>query len=237
MEPASPVILLVEDELATSELLRLLLEREGFRTETAADGPNALTRVQAGGIDLVLLDVMLPGMDGFELSRRIRASGGQTYLPIIMVTGLVTSEDRHAGFAAGADDYVTKPFNIQDIVDRVRVWVRTREYLKGAQRYTPWERGREDDGALLSMALSASNDLTRLLMLLLSLLEDWETSGRSPQDLQRLRGEFRDAAAVLASRINLITRSAHASAGASTKRRQPAQHKARPARRRSSRES
>ncbi len=204
-------ILVVEDDPAISDLIRRMLEREGYLVEVASNAPTALRRVEAGGVGLVLLDVGLPEMNGLELCGHLRATEGETHLPIIMVTGRVSHDDRHAGFLAGANDYVTKPFTHQELVDRVRVWVRTREYLE-ISRQSPQGEPTGENEALLAVALSTSSDLTRLLMLLLSLLEQWDARGDSPEDFGRLRHEFQDAAAVLAARINTLTRRAHFSA-------------------------
>ena len=203
MEPARPIVLVVEDDRAMSRLLRRLLEDAGYTVEVAADGAAGLARLQAGGIDLVLLDLMLPGLDGFQLCRKVRAQENEIYLPIIMLTGMASDKARHAGFAAGADDYVIKPFNSEELLDRVAVWVRTRQCLKASH-----ESKREqsaDDQSRLAMALTLSHDLTRLLMLLLSLVESWEASNRSATDPDRLITELREAAVALAARINLLT--------------------------------
>lgn len=207
MASTSGTILLVEDDPIVSSLVSALLQREGYRTEAVQDAVAALERVQAGGVDLVLLDIGLPGMNGFELCRRLRAHEGEIHLPILMLTGFVSDDDRHAGFAAGADDYLTKPVKQQDLLDRIRVWIRTRRYLQNSPQY-PRAPSNDTDQQLLRLALSTTNDLTRLLMLLLRLLEDWDAHQRSPAELRELRREFQHAAAALAARINTITRRA-----------------------------
>ncbi len=209
MQLAPAVILVIEDEDAVRALLAAALENEGYRVETAADGAAGLARLDAGGIDLVLLDLMLPDIDGRDVCRRIRLRESQTYLPVIMLTALANPADSHAGFSAGADDYLTKPFQIENLLDRVRVWLRVREYLKqDAQDRVE----RADDEEMLQLALTTSHDLTRLLMLLLTTLEAWEPGKRSPQELASLRADYQSAAAVLASRINILTRQARATA-------------------------
>jgi DNA-binding response OmpR family regulator len=206
---APAVILVIDDEKALSSLLQNVLEREGYRVETAADGASGLARLDAGGVDLVLLDIMLPDIDGRDLCRRIRARESRTYLPVIMLTALVTPTDSHAGFSAGADDYLTKPFQLQDLLDRVQVWLRVRDYLEAEARQRADGAGEDD---MLQLALTTSHDLTRLLMLLLSALEAWEPGKQSSQDLESLRAEFQSAASVLASRINLLTAQARSAA-------------------------
>jgi CheY-like chemotaxis protein len=105
----------------------------GYEVETAEDGGTALDRLDAD-IDLLLLDVMLPGLDGFEVCRRVRAAETDQHLPVIMLTALASDAQRHAGFAAGADDYLTKPFNNQELLDRVQVWLAARQRLEDALR-------------------------------------------------------------------------------------------------------
>ncbi len=132
MEPARPVVLVVEDEVVTRRVVTQLLEQDGYAVEAVADGETGLARIAEGGIDVVLLDLVLPGLDGLELCRRVRANADAVYLPIVMVTSLDSPEQQHAGFEAGADDYVTKPFNPRDLLDRVRVWTRTSQRLQAA---------------------------------------------------------------------------------------------------------
>jgi DNA-binding response OmpR family regulator len=132
MQTTHPVVLVVEDDQTIAELLHSLLEGAGYTTERAADGTRGLARIQAGGVDLVLLDLMLPGLDGLELCRRVRAHSRDPYLPIIMITALVAEQQRLDGFAAGADDYVLKPFSIEELLARVQVWLRARQRLQAA---------------------------------------------------------------------------------------------------------
>lgn len=123
-----PVVLLVEDDVRVCDLVVRLLERAGLTVRTAVDAPAALACL-AEGVDLVLLDVLLPRGDGFELCRLVRTYEGDDYLPIIMLTALGDEGHRHAGFLAGADDYITKPFSNLDLLDRVQVWLRARERM------------------------------------------------------------------------------------------------------------
>src|SRR5262249_36459629 len=131
-EPGA-VILVIEDDPFTCEFFQQLLANEGYAAECVLDGAAGLTRMAEGGVDLVLLDVMMPDLDGLEVCRLLRASLRGTYVPIIMVTALAAEAQRHEGFAAGVDDYVTKPFSVPDLLDRVQVWVRTRRRLQTAQ--------------------------------------------------------------------------------------------------------
>ena len=116
-------ILLVEDEAALSEPLTYLLTREGYEVEVAADGPSAITAYTASEPDLVLLDLMLPGIPGTEVCRQIRAVA-QT--PIIMLTAKDSEVDIVVGLELGADDYVTKPYSSRELLARIRAVMRRR---------------------------------------------------------------------------------------------------------------
>ena len=116
-------ILLVEDEEALSEPLTYLLTREGYEVEVAADGPSAITAYMASEPDLVLLDLMLPGIPGTEVCRQIRAVA-QT--PIIMLTAKDSEVDIVVGLELGADDYVTKPYSSRELLARIRAVMRRR---------------------------------------------------------------------------------------------------------------
>lgn len=114
-------VLVVEDDPKTSQWLRLYLERDGLEVSTVADGRAALASVDALAPALVLLDVMLPGANGFELCRAIRAASST---PVILITARAAEDDRLRGFDAGADDYITKPFSPREVVARVRAVLR-----------------------------------------------------------------------------------------------------------------
>ena len=117
-------VLVVEDEEAISHLLAYNLEREGFRVATAPDGEEALMAVDESRPDLVLLDWMLPGVSGIELCRRLRTRNETREIPIIMLTARGEEDDRVRGLDVGADDYVTKPFSISELVARMRAVLR-----------------------------------------------------------------------------------------------------------------
>lgn len=109
-------VLVVDDDPTVSEVVAGYLDRAGFAVDVAADGPSAVARAGSRPPDLVVLDLMLPGMDGLEVCRRIRAAGP---LPVIMLTARGDEEDRILGLEVGADDYVTKPFSPRELVLRV----------------------------------------------------------------------------------------------------------------------
>ena len=116
-------ILIVEDESSLSDPLAFLLEREGYETAIAADGPSALTEFDRVGADLVLLDLMLPGLSGTEVCRELRT---RSNVPIIMLTAKDSEVDIVVGLELGADDYVTKPYKTRELLARIRAVMRRR---------------------------------------------------------------------------------------------------------------
>jgi two-component system response regulator RegX3 len=119
-------VLLVDDDLGVLEVVSYSLRSEGFEVETASDGPTALDRAMEDQYDLVILDVMLPGMPGTEVCRQLRAE--RRTVPILMLTAKDAELDRVLGLELGADDYVTKPFSQAELVSRVRALFRRRDY-------------------------------------------------------------------------------------------------------------
>lgn len=127
----SGTVLLVDDENSIVQLARLYLEREGYTVLSAGDGPSALETARSRNPELMVLDVMLPGMDGFELCRTLRAE--KINLPIIMLTARDEDMDKILGLELGADDYMTKPFNPRELVARVRAILRRTRSAPGAR--------------------------------------------------------------------------------------------------------
>lgn len=121
-----PTVLVIEDDEKIVHLLRLYLERDGQQVHVAFDGPSGLEAFARGGIDFVILDLMLPQLDGFEVARRLRAA---SEVPILILTARVDEVDTLLGLQLGADDYVTKPFSPREVAARVRAILRraTRE--------------------------------------------------------------------------------------------------------------
>jgi two-component system response regulator MprA len=115
-------ILVVDDERAVRESLRRALALEGYEVDLAADGEEALENVRRAEPDALILDVLMPGVDGLEVSRRLRRSGSK--VPILMLTARDAIENRVEGLDAGADDYVTKPFALEELLARVRALLR-----------------------------------------------------------------------------------------------------------------
>ncbi len=119
---------MVDDERNITELVRMYLRADGFRVETASSGEQALEKVRSSRPDVVVLDLMMPGLDGWEVCRRLRANGDT---PIIMLTARTDDVDKIVGLELGADDYVTKPFNPRELVARVKAVLR--RYQAGKQ--------------------------------------------------------------------------------------------------------
>ena len=116
-------VLIVEDEKAIVDLIAFNLKREGYEVQEAYDGQQGLEKAQAQDIDLVLLDVMLPYMDGFEVLRRLRQKSD---VPVLMVTAREEERDKVRGLETGADDYITKPFSTKELTARVKANIRRR---------------------------------------------------------------------------------------------------------------
>lgn len=123
-------VLVVDDELSLVESLRFLLEQNSYRVVTAGTGPQALEQARTYAPNLILLDIMLPGFDGLEVCRRLRAQGFQA--PILLLTARDDEIDQVVGLEIGADDYVTKPFRHRELLARVRAHLRRNQRLEPA---------------------------------------------------------------------------------------------------------
>ena len=143
--PDSSTILLVDDEDAVQKLLAYPLERDGFRVIQARDGEEALEQFEREPIDLVVLDVMLPKLDGLEVCKRLRTASS---VPIIMLTARDDELDKVLGLELGADDYITKPFSIREFRSRVRALLRR----AGTQRDDERTERIESDGLRIDLA-------------------------------------------------------------------------------------
>ena len=115
-------VLVVEDELRMAALLKRGLQEDGYAVDVASTGPDAVWQATEFGYDAVLLDLMLPGLDGVEVCRRLREAG--RWVPVLMLTARDAIEDRVRGLDAGADDYLTKPFSFAELSARVRALIR-----------------------------------------------------------------------------------------------------------------
>jgi PAS domain S-box-containing protein len=125
---AKPVILVVDDLTQNNELLEAYLVPQGYEVIKAVSGEEALKKLADNQIDLILLDVMMPGMDGFEVTRRIRQDPKTRLMPIILVTALKETEDRIKGIKAGCDDYISKPFDKMELLARVQSLLKVKAY-------------------------------------------------------------------------------------------------------------
>src|ERR687885_1920922 len=144
MVTQAPRILLVDDEHAVQTLLTYPLRKDGYDVVPATTGQEALERFREGDFDLVVLDVMLPQVDGFQVCRELRA---RSAVPIIMLTAKAEEFDKVLGLELGADDYITKPFSMREFRSRVKAVLRRAELVREAQRAAsadgdePIERG------------------------------------------------------------------------------------------------
>jgi DNA-binding response OmpR family regulator len=130
-------IMVVEDEEAIAEAVRVRLASEGFEVRVAGDGPEALRLAGEERPDLVVLDLMLPGMDGLEVCRELQR---ESWVPVLMLTARADEADKVAGLAVGADDYMTKPFSLCELTARVRAILRRMERMRQVQDGEPLER-------------------------------------------------------------------------------------------------
>lgn len=160
-------VLVVDDDLPVRSVLKQMLEKQGVRVMTAEDGATALALTRSEGPDLVILDVMMPGMSGLEVCRRLKAAPDTRLLPVILVTGLDARSDRLAGIEAGADDFLSKPVDRAELIARVRSLLRIKRYTDELERAEsilvalglaieerdPYTRGHCDRLAHLSSAL------------------------------------------------------------------------------------
>jgi two-component system, OmpR family, phosphate regulon response regulator PhoB len=121
---AKSKILIIEDEVSLVEVLTYNLEREGYEVVVASEGKEGLRKGQTHLPDLIILDLMLPGMSGLDICRELRASPKTAAIPILMLTAKAEETDQVIGFAMGADDYVTKPFSVKVLMQRIKVLLR-----------------------------------------------------------------------------------------------------------------
>jgi DNA-binding response OmpR family regulator len=130
---ASPRILVVEDERNIRELVCLHMSHEGYSCESVADGQEALARVERERFDLLVLDVMVPGLDGLSLTRAVRNGSVNHDVPILILTARREEADKVVGLESGADDYLTKPFGVRELVARARALLRRPRQAAGVQ--------------------------------------------------------------------------------------------------------
>jgi DNA-binding response OmpR family regulator len=178
-------VLVVDDEEAIAEAVRARLENEGYRVLVAYDGPEAIRLHAEHHPDMVVLDLMLPGMDGLEVCKAIQHD---RWTPVLMLTARTEEADKVAGFAVGADDYLTKPFSLRELAARVKAILRRAERIRSA----PDERPIERDG------LSVDAQRRRVTV-------DGEEIGLTPLEFEILYALAREPGVVL-SRDQLMDR-------------------------------
>jgi pilus assembly protein CpaF len=159
--PDETRILVVDDRPRTAKALAGFLETEGYQVAVAQEGAEALERVEEGDLDLVLLDVMMPGLDGFEACRRIKSDPDTVFLPVILITALKETEDRVKGVKAGADDFISKPPNRHELLARVKSLVRMKALHDALEASNDKLRGLAEERKRKLEA--ATRDLQRLL--------------------------------------------------------------------------
>ncbi len=160
-------LLVVDDEASVREALALVLDLSGFEVATAVDGREAIRKLAADSPDAMILDVLMPGIDGLEVCRRMRAVGDRT--PVLMLTARTEVSERVAGLEAGADDYLAKPFAREELIARLRALLR-RTGWEGDERLLRFEDLELDPGAHEVRRDGRLLELTRTEFLLLELL-------------------------------------------------------------------
>ena len=126
----SKKVLIIEDEKSISDIIKFNLKKEGFEVETAYDGQDGLEKALSGKPDLILLDVMLPLMDGFQVCKKVRESSS---VPILMLTAKEEEVDKVLGLELGADDYITKPFGMRELIARIKANIRRTDLMVNIQ--------------------------------------------------------------------------------------------------------
>jgi signal transduction histidine kinase len=161
--PADVTVLVVDDELENSEMLTVLLASKGFKVVTAANGEAALAIVAAAPPDVILLDVMMPGLTGFEVCHTLKSQPSTVFIPIILLTALHSTKDRIRGAAAGADDFISKPFDEVELTTRLNSLLRLKSLHNQLElQNRELERRVDERTAALQRALTELQTLDRL---------------------------------------------------------------------------
>jgi two-component system alkaline phosphatase synthesis response regulator PhoP len=176
-------ILLVEDEEGLAVALEYNLAEEGYRVVRAADGPQALDCFSSAEFDLVILDIMLPYIDGFEVAEKMRARSPR--IPILMLTARSAQADKLRGLEIGADDYLTKPFHLQELLLRIRNMLRRRRWYENRPRISVFGDNEIDFASLSARAGKRRFRLTPLEAMLCKYLTDRAGQVVSRQELLR----------------------------------------------------
>lgn len=182
-DPAEVTLLVVDDEPFNVDILRIELEDRGYRVICAEDGVEALALLEDESADLALLDVMMPRMDGFELTRRLRADERHKEMPIILLTAKGELGDKSEGFAGGADDYVVKPFDIADVLARVDTQLTIAWHLRKL-------RDMETAQARIAMVGAAAHELAQPLSGACGYLQLLQTGLESGRSMETVGGRL-----------------------------------------------
>jgi two-component system phosphate regulon response regulator PhoB len=199
-----PRILIIEDEKALADLVAYNLRREGYEVATAADGKDGLQKAQTMLPDVVLLDLMLPGMSGQDVCKTLRAGDRTRTVPILMLTAKSEETDQVVGFSLGADDYVTKPFSVKVLVQRVKALLRRRVVEPAATAVVEHAQVRVDRVRHKVFAEGKEVDLTRTEFRLLECLV--RQPGRVYTRPQLLSQAMEDGTVVLERTIDVHVR-------------------------------
>ncbi|WP_213880209.1 response regulator [Pseudomonas sp. dw_358] len=180
--PSKGTILIVDDAPDNLALLSDALDDAGYRVLVALDGNSALNRIQRRRPDLILLDALMPGLDGFDTCRRIKANAGSADIPVLFMTALTESEHVVKGFEAGAIDYVTKPIECNEVLARVASHLRTARILQSATARKAAPASFEDPG--VRRFLGTRFQLTEREVEVLH----WVTCGKTNKDIADILG-------------------------------------------------
>lgn len=131
-------ILIAEDDLVTGQLLANILHKDNFKTIVCNDGQSALNKAIENKPDLILLDIMMPALSGFETCRRLKSDTRTHEIPVIFLTAKMTSHDKKAGFDVGGVDYITKPFDSLEVVLRIKTHLRLKIAMDKLREYSHW---------------------------------------------------------------------------------------------------
>lgn len=192
-------VLVVEDSATQAAALAGLLEENGYEVTVARDGTTALAAVRAGHFDLVLSDIVMPGMTGYEVCRRVKTELGHPELPVVLLTGLSDPMDIVRGLECGADNYITKPYDRAHLLDRVRLVLDNRRLRQGARQ------GGSVDITFLGNRFTITAEKEQILDLLVSSYEELVRTNQAVRQAEQRARFLADASGVLATSLDVDT--------------------------------